>query len=95
MKAKTASEAKHLEDIPNVGKSIANDLRLMNITEPKQLIGKDPYQLYDRLGVIMGVRNDPCVCDTMIAAVRFMEGSEALPWWHYTPERKKYFGSKK
>jgi len=91
MKAKTAKEAKRLEDIPNVGKSIANDLRSMDIFEPKQLIGKDPYALYDRLGVIMGVRNDPCVCDTMIAAVRFMEGSEALPWWHYTAERKKHF----
>lgn len=89
MKAKTAAEAKRLEDIPNIGKSIANDLRSMAILEPKQLIGKDPYALYHRLGDIMGVRNDPCVCDTMIAAVRFMEGSEALPWWHYTAERKR------
>ncbi len=88
MKARNADEAKRLEDIPNVGKSIANDLRLMNITEPKQLVDKDPFQLYERLGEIMGMRNDPCVCDTMIAAVRFMEGSEALPWWHYTEERK-------
>lgn len=90
MKAKTAAEAKQLEDIPNVGKSIANDLRSMDIFEPKQLVGKDPYALYHRLGDIMGVRNDPCVCDTMIAAVRFMEGSEPLPWWHYTAERKKH-----
>lgn len=89
MKAQTASDAKRLEDIPNVGKSIANDLRSMDIFEPKQLIGKDPYKLYHRLGEIMGVRNDPCVCDTMIAAVRFMEGSDALPWWHYTQERKQ------
>lgn len=94
MKAKTAAEALRLEDIPNVGKSIANDFRSMNINEPRQLIGKDPYALYDRLGVIMGVRNDPCVCDTMIAAVRFMEGSEALPWWHYTAERKLKFALK-
>jgi len=76
MKAKTAKEAKRLEDIPNIGKSMANDLRSMDIHEPEQLIGKDPYALYDRIGEIMGVRNDPCVCDTMIAAVRFMEGSE-------------------
>lgn len=89
MKAQTASDTKRLEDIPNVGKSIANDLRSMDIFEPKQLIGKDPYKLYHHLGEIMGVRNDPCVCDTMIAAVRFMEGSEALPWWYYTQERKQ------
>jgi hypothetical protein len=91
MKAKTSADAKKLEDIPNIGKSMANDLRLMDVFEPKQLIGKDPYALYDRIGEIMGVRNDPCVCDTMIAAVRFMEGSAALPWWHYTAERKKHF----
>ena len=90
MKAKTAAEAKRLEDIPNIGKSIANDLRSMDIFEPKQLIGKDPYALYHRLGDVMGVRNDPCVCDTMIAAVRFMEGSDSLPWWHYTAERKRH-----
>ena len=89
MKAKTAKEAKRLEDIPNIGKSMANDLRSMDIHEPEQLIGKDPYALYDRIGEIMGVRDDPCVCDTMIAAVRFMEGSEALPCWHYTAERKR------
>ena len=68
---------------------MANDLRSMDIHEPEQLIGKDPYALYYRIGEIMGVRNDPCVCDTMIAAVRFMEGSEALQWWHYTAERKR------
>lgn len=94
MKAKTAAEAKRLEDIPNVVKSIANDLRLMEIFEPRHLIGKDPYALYHRLGDIMGVRNDPCVCDTMIAAVRFMEGSEALPWWRYTEERKRELSQK-
>lgn len=89
MKAKTAKDAKRLEDVPNIGKSMANDLRSMAIFEPKQLIGKDPYALYDRLSEIMGVQNDPYVCDTLIAAVRFMKGSEALPWWHYTAERKK------
>ena len=57
MKAKTAKEAKRLEDIPNIGKSMANDLRSMDIHEPEQLIGKDPYALYDRIGEIMGVRH--------------------------------------
>jgi hypothetical protein len=27
--------------------------------------------------------------DTFIAAVRFVEGGPAKPWWAYTPERKR------
>ena len=30
MKAKKASQASDLEDVPNIGKSIANDLRKIN-----------------------------------------------------------------
>jgi Pathogenicity locus len=91
MKAASAKDAKRLEDIPNIGKSMAQDLRQMGIFEPSALIGQNPYALYEKIQRITGHRHDPCVCDTFIAAVRFMEGSEALPWWHYTAERKKHF----
>ena len=37
------------------------------------------------------VGQDPCVADVFIAAVRFMEGSASVPWWHYTAERKQAF----
>lgn len=94
MKASTANEAKRLEDIPNVGKSIANDLRGLGIHEPKQLIGLDPYQLYEDLAVATGVRHDPCVCDVFIAAIKFMEGSGSIPWWHYTAERKRHLSGR-
>jgi hypothetical protein len=89
MKATAAGEAKRLEDIPNVGKSIANDLRGLGIHEPRQLIGLDPYKLYEDIAFITGVRHDPCLCDVFIAAIKFMEGSGPIPWWHYTAERKK------
>jgi hypothetical protein len=29
------------------------------------------------------------VIDVFIAAVRFMAGEPAKPWWKYTPERKR------
>lgn len=38
-----------LEDLMNVGRSIAGDLRLIGIRVPKDLVGKDPYLLYDKL----------------------------------------------
>lgn len=89
MKAKTAQQAQHLEQIPNVGRSIANDLRILGIEEPQQLIGQDPYALYQRMTEITGLRHDPCLCDCFISAIRFMEGAPPYPWWHYTAERKR------
>ena len=78
-----------LEDIPNVGPATAGDLRSLGITQPPQLVGCDPYALYDRLCAKTGVRQDPCVYDVFISAVRYMEGAPARPWWHYTTERKR------
>jgi hypothetical protein len=38
-----------LEDVPNVGKSIANDLRSLGIRAPADLKGRDPWTLYRAL----------------------------------------------
>ena len=78
-----------LEDLPNVGKSIAEDLRQIGIRTPWELAGRDPYALYDALNRTTGKRHDPCVLDTFIAAVRFVDGAPARPWWKYTAERKR------
>lgn len=92
MKAKTAKDAISLDQIPNVGKSIANDLVAIGIKRPAQLIGKDPVALYRKLEKVMGERHDPCVCDTLMAAVDFMEGGKSQPWWNFTAKRKKMIG---
>ena len=78
-----------LEDLPNVGPAVAADLRAIGISRPAQLAGRDPYALYDALNRRTGVRHDPCMLDTFIAAVRFVEGAPAKPWWAYTAERKR------
>src|SRR4029077_8841819 len=83
------AEIFRLEDIPNVGPSIAADLRRLGLNLPKDLLGRDPYEMYDNLNKISGQRHDPCLLDTFIAAVRFMEGEPKKPWWKYTPERKR------
>lgn len=87
-KAQVASDAHALEQIPNIGPSIAGDLRGIGIQTPAALIGQDPYALYDRLCAVTGIRHDPCVLDCFLSAVRFMEGAPPHVWWHYTPERK-------
>ena len=79
-----------LTDLPNIGKAIAGDLRLINIQHPQHLIGKNAYQLYDKLCKVTGKRHDPCVIDIFLAVVDFMEGAAPVPWWEYTAERKNY-----
>jgi hypothetical protein len=78
-----------LQQIPNVGPRIAEDFHKLGLHHPHTLAGCDPYVLYERLNAVTGVPQDPCVLDTFIAAVRYMEGAPKRPWWHYTAERKR------
>lgn len=85
----TRDGIENLEQIPNVGPRIAADFRRLGLHEPRALAGQDPYALYEMLNTETGIRQDPCVLDTFIAAVRYMEGAPKRPWWHYTAERKR------
>jgi predicted GIY-YIG superfamily endonuclease len=87
--ARAVREIARLQDIPNVGPAVAADLRQLGITSPAELPGRDPYGMYDDLCRITGQRHDPCLLDTFIAAVRYMEGAPKKPWWKYTAERKR------
>lgn len=82
---------KRFREIPNVGPVIESDLIALGLKEPIELIGKDPYQMYRDLCVISNTRQDPCVLDVFISAVRYMEGAPAKKWWAYTQERKQHF----
>ena len=92
MKAKKASDAQKLDQIPNIGKAMVEDFKLLGITKPNQLVGKDPIALYRKLEKVTGQKHDPCVCDTFMAAVDFMEGGKSKPWWDFTAKRKKLLG---
>jgi hypothetical protein len=82
-------EFSNLEEIPNIGPAIAADLRRLGIKAPGDLPGRDPYKMYDDLCRMTRERHDPCLLDTFIAAVRFMEGAPNRPWYAYTAERKR------
>jgi hypothetical protein len=96
-KASVAAEAQRFTDIPNIGPAMAEDFRLLGLSQPSDLSGKDPYALYEELCQHTGSRQDPppqaggapSAVDTFIAAVRFMDGEPPLPWWHFTAERKQ------
>jgi hypothetical protein len=88
-KALCAEDCRSLAQIPNIGPAMVADFQLLGISAPAQLQGQDPYALYARLCQLTQARHDPCVLDTFMAAVDFMEGAPPRPWWHYTADRKK------
>ena len=77
-----------LTDLPNIGPAMAGDLRLLGFRKPQDLAGQDAFALYRRLCGLTGCRQDPCVLDTLLSAVDFIDGGDARPWWHYTAGRK-------
>lgn len=92
-KAKNAENCERLEQLPNIGPSLAADLRLIGIERPSELRGQDPLALYRRLCEATGQRQDPCVLDTFMAVTDFMQGGPAAPWWKFTAQRKATFGA--
>jgi hypothetical protein len=91
-KAASPADCLTLEQLPNIGPALAADLRLIGIERPHDLRGKDAFVLYQKLCAATGERQDPCVLDTFMAAVDFMRGAPAAPWWTYTAQRKALFG---
>ena len=64
----------HFQEIPNVGKATEFDFIVLGLLNPQQLIGNDPYKMFNELCTITNMKHDPCVLDVFISAVRYMEG---------------------
>ncbi len=94
-KAVIAQQAVKLTDIPNIGPSIAADLRGIGIATPADVRRMDPRAAYEALRGPMGQRHDPCVLDVFMAAHDFMNGGVAKPWWAFTARRRSEWASRK
>ena len=92
-KADSAARAERFEQLPNIGPSLAADLRLLGLVHPRELAASDAWALYQQLCSATGQRQDPCVLDTFMAATDFMRGAAPAPWWAYTAQRKRIYGS--
>jgi len=92
VKARSANECTALEQLPNIGPSLAANLRSIGVLHPRELVSRDAFVLYQALCAKTGMRQDPCVLDTFMAATDFMRGAPASPWWKYTPQRKAVYG---
>ena len=94
MKNPNKDKVTRLDEIPNIGKSIAKNLELIGINHPKDLVGKSPFELHHKLCEKTGKHVDPCVIDVFMAAVDFMEGGKPKPWWKFTEKRKSILKQK-
>ena len=78
-----------LEQLPNVGPSLAADLRRLGLAAPADLVGRDAVELYDALCRATGQRHDPCVLDVFLSVVSYAAGEPPRPWWTFTAGRKR------
>jgi len=92
-KAASARDCQRLEQLPNIGPAMAADLRALGIAHPQELASRDAFVLYQALCAHSGRRQDPCVLDTFMAATDFMRGAAPAPWWAYTAQRKRVYGT--
>lgn len=79
---------KSLTDLPNIGPAVAADLRLLGYDTPASITGADPFEMYERLCTLTGIRHDPCMLDVFMSVTHFLAGDAPQPWWHYTKVRK-------
>ena len=66
-----------LRELPNVGPATERDLRRLGIERPEQLVGRDAFELYERLCEVTGARQDPCVIDVFLAVIDHASGAPA------------------
>ncbi|MCR9293566.1 MAG: helix-hairpin-helix domain-containing protein [bacterium] len=78
-----------LTDLPNIGPSMAADLKLLGIHRPDELRGQCPYEMYERLCRLTQTQQDPCVLDVFLSITDFMAGNPPRVWWEFTDERKQ------
>jgi hypothetical protein len=77
-----------LYNLRNVGKATFTDLEILGITSIRQLSQADPDELYHRLQVLTGQKQDPCVWDMFAAIIHEAKTGEKTPWWAWTKVRK-------
>jgi len=85
------SFSQQLEQIPGVGKSIAQDMWDIGIRSVGQLKGQDPDKLYERLCERKASPVDRCVLYIFRCAVYYASSTdhkpELLKWWNWKDKK--------
>lgn len=82
-----------LTDIINIGPSVAADLNRIGIHAPRQLVQRDPWELYLQICERDRCYQDPCLLDVLWSAVDYMNGNRPRPWWEFTTRRKARYSA--
>jgi hypothetical protein len=86
-KSSRQQATRQLQEIPGVGKSIAEDLWLLGIRQIADLKGKDPEKLYIKRCAQVGMQIDRCLLYVFRCAVYYASTQrhepELLKWWNW------------
>ncbi|VAX19760.1 hypothetical protein MNBD_NITROSPINAE04-898 [hydrothermal vent metagenome] len=81
------SALKDLKQIPGIGPKLAEMLWNINIRSVRQLKGRNPEKLYEKLCDYKGVKVDPCVLYVFRCAVYYASEDrhdpKLLKWWNW------------
>ncbi len=84
--------ARQLGDLISIGPAMLRDFELLGIRSVAQLARQNPQRMYARLNRLSGKQQDPCVLDTLRAAVAQARNprlpAEQCQWWWWSKERK-------
>jgi hypothetical protein len=86
------TESRQLKELRGIGRKMLKDFELLGVRSVSQLISEDARQLYDRMCVLTGTRQDPCVLDTYRCAIEQARNpglpEEQCDWWYWSRVRK-------
>ncbi len=85
---------REFQQIINVGPATEKDFIQLGIRLPTDLVGQDPWQLYERLCRMNRQHYDPCCLDVFMSAIDYMNGHRPQKWWSYTAQRKSLYAKR-
>ena len=88
----SGKDHRQLADLISIGPAMVRDFEMLGIRSVAELAKQEPRRIYERLGRMMGQRQDPCVLDTFCAAVAQARDprlpAEKCQWWYWSRVRK-------
>ena len=76
-----------LEDLPGIGRKIAQDLRAIGVKSPGDLKGRNPQQLYEKLCRFKTSPPDRCLLYVLRCAIYYLSHNKHnlrfLKWWNW------------
>src|SRR5262245_30725305 len=87
-----AAQKRQLSDLISIGPAMLRDFQMLGVRSVPELAKRNPQRMYEKLGQLVGQRQDPCVLDTFCAAVAQAKNprlpAEQCQWWWWSQQRK-------